>query len=300
MSYIGRQPLIGNFITCDALTASATTTYNLTSGGSAVSPQTAANCIVSLDGVTQAPTTAYTISGSTIIFSTTLSSSNTIDYIQVLGNVLNIGTPTNGTVTTSSLASGFSLPATQGGTGTTTYTAGNILYASNATTLTTLAPGTSGYALTLNGTTPTWAAVGASAGQVIQVLSAYDSTGRTTTSTSFVTGSNTLSVSITPASASNKILIFVYSGFCRNDSSTGCYQTIFRNATNIGDSTYGFEALGGPAFPCSYSFLDSPATTSATNYQVYFRAIANTARLNQQDTDYPFYKASITVMEIKG
>jgi len=158
MSYIGRQPLIGNFITCDALTASATTTYNLTSGGAAVSPQTAANCIVSLDGVTQAPTTAYTISGSTIIFSTALSSSNTIDYIQVLGNVLNIGTPTNGTVSVASLASGFALPATSGGTGTTTYTAGNILYASNATTLTTLAPGTSGYGLTLNGTTPAWTA----------------------------------------------------------------------------------------------------------------------------------------------
>ena len=137
MSYIGKQPLVGNYISCDSLSASATTTYNLTSGGSAVSPQTAANCIVSLNGVVQAPTSSYTISGSTIIFSTTLSTSDTIDYITVLGNVLNVGTPTNGTVTTSSLASGFSLPATQGGTGTTTYTAGNILYASNATTLTT-------------------------------------------------------------------------------------------------------------------------------------------------------------------
>jgi len=159
MAYIGKQPLVGNYISCDSLSASATTTYNLTSGGSAVSPQTAANCIVSLNGVVQAPTSSYTISGSTIIFSTTLSTSDTIDYITVLGNVLNIGTPTNGTVTTSSLASGFSLPATQGGTGTTTYTAGNILYASNATTLTTLAPGTSGYALTLNGTTPAWTAL---------------------------------------------------------------------------------------------------------------------------------------------
>ena len=145
--------------------------------------------------------------------------------------------------------------------------------------------------------------VGAIAGQVIQVLSAYDSTGRTTTSTSFVTGSNTLSVSITPSSSSNKILIFVYTGLCRNDSGTGCYQTIYRNgSTNLGDATYGFQAITGSAFPCSYSFLDSPSTTSSTTYQVYFRGTANTARLNQQDNDGgggPYYKASITVMEVK-
>ena len=149
-----------------------------------------------------------------------------------------------------------------------------------------------------------WGAAGATAGQVIQVLSAYDSTGRTTTSTSFVTGSNTLSVTITPSSASNKILIFVYTGFCRNDSGTGCYQTIYRNgSTNLGDSTYGFQAISSNGFPCSYSYLDSPATTSSTTYQVYFRGTANTARFNQQDNDGgggPYYKASITCMEIKG
>ena len=52
------------------------------------------------------------------------------------------------------------LPATNGGTGTSSYTAGNILYASNATTLATLAPGTSGQALILNGTTPSWSTLG--------------------------------------------------------------------------------------------------------------------------------------------
>ena len=37
----------------------------------------------------------------------------------------------------------------------------------------------------------TWGSAGATAGQVIQVVSATDSTQRSTTSTSFVTGSNT-------------------------------------------------------------------------------------------------------------
>jgi hypothetical protein len=52
------------------------------------------------------------------------------------------------------------LPATNGGTGVASYSAGNILYASNATTLATLAPGTSGQALILNGTTPSWGTLG--------------------------------------------------------------------------------------------------------------------------------------------
>jgi trimeric autotransporter adhesin len=39
------------------------------------------------------------------------------------------------------------------------------------------------------------------AGKVLQVVTATDSTQRSTTSTSFVTASNTLSVSITPSSS---------------------------------------------------------------------------------------------------
>ena len=70
MAYIGRRPLIGNYIVLDAITASATTTFNLTQSGSAYSPQLAQNCIVSVNGVIQAPNTSYTISGSTIVFST--------------------------------------------------------------------------------------------------------------------------------------------------------------------------------------------------------------------------------------
>ena len=108
MAYIGKQPQIGNYIKCDAITTSATTTFNLTSGGVAVYPQTATNCIVSLNGIIQAPTDAYTISGSTIVFASALTTSDVIDFITVLGDVLSIGTPTNGTVTTASLASGTS------------------------------------------------------------------------------------------------------------------------------------------------------------------------------------------------
>ena len=104
--YIGRTPVLGNFVKLDAITTSATATYNLLNGGVAYFPQTANNCIVSLNGVIQSPTSAYTISGSTIVFSDALTSSDTIDFILVLGDVLSIGTPSDGTITSAKLASG--------------------------------------------------------------------------------------------------------------------------------------------------------------------------------------------------
>jgi hypothetical protein len=106
MPYIGKQPVVGNFVKLDAITTSATATYNLLNGGVAYFPQTANNCIVSLNGVIQSPTSAYTISGSTIVFSDALTSSDTIDFILVLGDVLSIGTPSDGTITSAKLASG--------------------------------------------------------------------------------------------------------------------------------------------------------------------------------------------------
>ena len=106
MPFIGKQPAVGNFVKLDAITTSATATYNLLNGGVAYFPQTANNCIVSLNGVIQSPTSAYTISGSTIVFSDALTSSDTIDFILVLGDVLAIGTPSDGTVTSAKLASG--------------------------------------------------------------------------------------------------------------------------------------------------------------------------------------------------
>jgi len=103
MAYIGKQPLIGNFIKLDAITTSATATYNLLNDSVAVSPQSANNCIVSLNGVIQAPTDAYTISGSTIVFDSALTASDTIDFILVLGDVLDVGTVSDDTITTAKI-----------------------------------------------------------------------------------------------------------------------------------------------------------------------------------------------------
>jgi hypothetical protein len=103
MAYIGKQPIVGNFVKLDAITATATTTFNLLNGGVAYFPQSANNCLVSLNGILQAPTDSYTISGSTIIFSNALTTSDVIDFIIVLGDVLNIGTPSDNTVSLAKL-----------------------------------------------------------------------------------------------------------------------------------------------------------------------------------------------------
>jgi len=104
MAYIGKQPIVGNYQVLDALTATTTDTYALTKASVAVFPQTPANCIVSLNGVIQAPFDSYTISGSNIVFASALTASDSIDFITVLGDVLNIGTPSDNTVTTAKLA----------------------------------------------------------------------------------------------------------------------------------------------------------------------------------------------------
>ena len=51
-----------------------------------------------LAGVIQAPFDSYTISGSNIVFASALTGSDSIDFITVLGDVLNVGTVSDGTI----------------------------------------------------------------------------------------------------------------------------------------------------------------------------------------------------------
>ena len=104
MPFIGQQPLTGAYSKLDAITTSATATYNLLLNGGAYSPASANHLLVSLNGVMQAPQDSFTVSGSTITFASALTSSDNIDFIMALGDVLNIGTPSDGTVNTAQLA----------------------------------------------------------------------------------------------------------------------------------------------------------------------------------------------------
>jgi hypothetical protein len=177
--------------------------------------------------------------------------------------------------------------------------------ASNLTLTLPSADGTSGQVLQTNGSgVLSFAGVSASAGQVIQVITATDSTERLTSSTSFVTASNTLSVTITPSSASNKILVIAGTSVRVQASTTGAW-TIFRDATDLGaGSSAGMMNIhddeGDDTAETAFfagSILDSPATTSSTTYQVYMRRVTG---VNGVNLNYLATKGSITVMEIKG
>ena len=99
MPFLGKTPTVGNFILLDSITVSNTATFALTKDSLDYYPGSAQNMIVSVNGVTQAPLTAYTITDNNIVFASALNSdSDVIDYILVLGDTLNIGRPSDSTV----------------------------------------------------------------------------------------------------------------------------------------------------------------------------------------------------------
>jgi hypothetical protein len=106
MAYIGKTPVIGNFQVCDAISVvNGQAAYTMQVGGVNVSPESANHMLVSLNGILQKPTSSFTVSGSTITFASNLVTGDVIDFIQILGNVLDLGVPSDNTVTTAKLAS---------------------------------------------------------------------------------------------------------------------------------------------------------------------------------------------------
>jgi hypothetical protein len=141
-----------------------------------------------------------------------------------------------------------------------------------------------------------WGSAGAAAGQVIQVLSATDSTERSTSSSSFVTASNTLSVSITPSSASNKILILM-TGVVYNGGGGDFNVTIFKAGSNlVSQFMTQFKASSDNRGALAISYLDSPNTTSSTTYDVRFLNTSSaTSNFNPNGST-----SSLICLEVKG
>ncbi len=153
------------------------------------------------------------------------------------------------------------------------------------------------------------------AGTILQVVSTTKtdtfSASVATTATADVTG---LSATITPSSVNSKIFVF-------GTMAKGTYGSpvIKRGATEIGIATSagsrnaltatGQGATQG-AYPLSlpFFFLDSPATTSATTYQIATHNtehVTLTLYVNRGDTDTDNTNhnrciSSITVMEVAG
>jgi hypothetical protein len=152
-------------------------------------------------------------------------------------------------------------------------------------------------------------------GKVLQIVTSNVTTFSSIASTS-ATDISGLSVSITPSSASNKILILYKIQYCNNSGNNGTINLV-RNGTNI---AMGNSGQGGDdctitmctanmnnywSFEAGGSFLDSPSSTSALTYK--FQTTSNdgagifyfnrTARNGTSDANGI---STITVMEIAG
>ena len=104
MSYIGKQPVVGNFQKCDAISVvNGQAAYSLTVGSAAVTPENANHMLVSLNGVLQAPGDSFTVSGSTLTFASNLATGDVIDFVIILGDVLDLGTPSDNSISTAKL-----------------------------------------------------------------------------------------------------------------------------------------------------------------------------------------------------
>ena len=105
MSYIGKTPVIGNFVKLDAISVvNGQAAYTMQNGGANFTEYNNVNqFLVSLNGILQSPTTSFTVSGSTITFASNLATGDVIDHIIVLGNTLDVGVPSDNTVSLAKL-----------------------------------------------------------------------------------------------------------------------------------------------------------------------------------------------------
>jgi hypothetical protein len=183
-------------------------------------------------------------------------------------------------------------------------TAGDLLYATAADTVTRLGIGTAGQVLAVDSgaTAPEWVTP-ASGGKVLQVVNATTTTSTTVASSSYT--DSTLTATITPSAATSKILVIysqtldaersavgVSGGVQLVRSSTGIQD--LGNAMGINANTSTFVAL---STMITSSCLDSPNTTSATTYktQVKVNTTANSGVVIAQSGNK---LSSITLIEI--
>jgi hypothetical protein len=142
----------------------------------------------------------------------------------------------------------------------------------------------------------------ASGGKVVQIVSGTTSTeASNSTSTLADTG---LTATITPTSASNKILVFVSLQGVRKSPGNAGNQialALLRGATSIngGLGLYTNSATDLTAPSTSFIVNDAPATTSATTYKVQFANYNNTASVSiNYNTSFVSTTSTILLMEV--
>ena len=180
-------------------------------------------------------------------------------------------------------------------------TLGDIEYrSSTANTNTRLGIGSTGQVLTVSGGVPSWATPSVPVSKVVQIVAATTSTD--TASSSITFADTTLTATITPTSASNKVLVFVNQNGLQKtsaDSQNAIDINLVRGSTNIASfaQSVGYTNSSLQLWPAtaSISYLDSPATTSATTYKTQFRNPNNSAQISVQKSGTV---SSIVLMEV--
>lgn len=156
------------------------------------------------------------------------------------------------------------------------------------------------------------------AGSVVQVASTVKTDTFTSSANATWTDITGISVSITPISASNKILIFsTVQGSIFRPAANAVLLRLLRNSTAIGigdaastrgRTTFGASVVSNDSIvSTTINYLDSPATTSSTTYKIQFYqdTPANPLQINRTvtDTDSATFGrciSTITVMEVAG
>jgi hypothetical protein len=171
---------------------------------------------------------------------------------------------------------------------------GDIIAATAADTVARLAVGTNGQVLTAASGQATglqWATP-AAGGKVLQVIMGENSTNSTLTTTTY--SDINLSASITPSSASSKVLVMVTQSVIvnRTDASNWANWRLMRDSTAVYNNAsanrpaafWGLNTLSSSQMGTLYcgSYLDSPATTSATTYKTQWAShtTSNSASIN--------------------
>lgn len=175
-----------------------------------------------------------------------------------------------------------------------------IIAGDTSGTITLQAPAVSGSTtLTLPALTGT-ILTNKTAGTVLQVVSTTKSDVFTTTSGTYVDVTG-LSTTITPSSSSSKILVIANLSYSASSGRDGNFQTL-RGSTVIPTGVTGSVLNGSyvnTMFSLAQSYLDSPATTSATTYKIQVYVSADTIFINRRALDTSFTgQSTITLMEI--
>jgi hypothetical protein len=148
----------------------------------------------------------------------------------------------------------------------------------------------------------------AAGGKILQVVYGSTTTPTSVVSTSFT--DSTLSASITPSSATSKVLVFtnLATSMSRSSTEIGFAQQLVRASTNIltpdGSNKKGSGLVAVAAATLvimhnrtSLMYLDSPATTSATTYKIQI-ACSTTADGGNVEAQTNSATSNIILMEV--